>query len=105
MPTFNMKIGGLSKDSFEGHTSTGSEPFSLFLCLDANKFVLRSFFSLMKRNYPRASNKPLTNDAKGPSPVDVRRSTTLLLKLPNHYSLPQVCLVPFFALIFAIQGT
>ena len=81
------------------------QPFSLFICLDANKFVLRSFFSLMKRNYPRVSNKPLTNDAKGPSPVDVRRSTTLLLKLPNHYSLPQVCLVPFCALIFAIQGT
>ena len=70
------------KDVFEGHTSTGSEPFSLFICLDANKFVLLSFFSLIKRIYPRVSNKPLPNDAKGPLPVDVRRSTTLLLKLP-----------------------
>ena len=75
-------IGSLSKDVFEGRTSTGSEPFSLFICLDANKFVLLSFFSLMKRIYPRVSNKPLPNDAKGPLPVDVRRSTTLLLKLP-----------------------
>ena len=75
-------LGSLSKDVFEGRTSTESEPFSLFICLDANKFVLLSFFSLMKRIYPRVSNKPLPNDAKGPLPVDVRRSTTLLLKLP-----------------------
>ena len=76
-------LGNLSKDVFEGRTSTGSEPFSLFICLDANKFVLLSFFSLIKRIYPRVSNKPLPNDAKGPLPVDVRRSTTLLLKLPT----------------------
>ena len=79
-----LSIGSLSKDVFEGRTSTGSEPFSLFICLDANKFVLLSFFSLMRRIYPRVSNKPLPNDAKGPLPVDVRRSTTLLLKLPNN---------------------
>ena len=81
--SFCPTIGSLSKDVFEGRTSTGSEPFSLFICLDANKFVLLSFFSLIKRIYPRVSNKPLPNDAKGPLPVDVRRSTTLLLKLPN----------------------
>jgi len=86
MPQHNVvvgaKLGSLSKDVFEGRTSTGSEPFSLFICLDANKFVLLSFFSLMKRIYPRVSNKPLPNNAKGPLPVDVCRSTTLLLKLP-----------------------
>ena len=79
-----LSIESLSKDVFEGRTSTGSEPFSLFICLDANKFVLLSFFSLMRRIYPRVSNKPLPNNAKGPLPVDVRRSTTLLLKLPNN---------------------
>ena len=84
-----MSIGSLSKDVFEGRTSTESEPFSLFICLDANKFVLLSFFSLMKRIYPRVSNKPLPNDAKGPLPVDVRRSTTLLLKLPNNINEPK----------------
>ena len=77
-----LSLGNLSKDVFQGRTSTGSEPFSLFIYLDANKFVLLSFFSLMKRIYPRVSNKPLPNNAKGPLPVDVRRSTTLLLKLP-----------------------
>ena len=84
-----MSIGSLSKDVFEGRTLTGSEPFSLFICLDANKFVLLSFFSLMKRICPRVSNKPLPNDAKGPLPVDVRRSTTLLLKLPNNINEPK----------------
>ena len=76
-------IGTLSKDVFEQRTSTGSEAFSLFICLDANKLVLLSFFSLLKTIYPRVSSKPLPNDAKSPLPVDVRRSKTLLLKLPN----------------------
>ena len=62
--------------------STGSEAFSLFICLDTNKLVLLSFFSLLKTIYPRVSTKPLPNDAKSPLPVDVRRSKTLLLKLP-----------------------
>ena len=75
-------LGTLSKDVFERRTSTGSEAFSLFICLDANKLVLLSFFSLLKTIYPRVSTKPLPNDAKSPLPVDVRRSKTLLLKLP-----------------------
>ena len=76
-------IGNLSKDVFERRTSTGSEAFSLLICLDANKFVLLSFFSLIKTIYPRVSTDPLPNDAKSPFPVDVRRSKTLLLKFPN----------------------
>ena len=72
-----------SKDVFERRTSTGSEAFSLFICLDANKFVLLSFFSVLKTIYPRVSTKTLPNDTKSPLPVDVRRSTTLLLKLPT----------------------
>ena len=32
--------------------------------------------------YLRVSTKPLPNDAKNSLPVDVRRSKTLLLKLP-----------------------
>ena len=69
---------------FERRTSTGSEAFSLFICLDANKFVLLSVFSLIKTINPRVSTKPLPNDAKSPLPVDVRRSKTPLLKLPNN---------------------
>ena len=76
-------MASLSKDVFERRTSTGSEPFSLFICRDANKFVLLSFFSLMNRICLRDSTEPLPNDAKGLLPVDVRRSKTRLLKFPN----------------------
>ena len=66
-------IGNLSKDVFERRTSTGSEAFSHLICLDANKFVLLSFFPLIKTIYPRVLTEPLPNDAKSPL-VDVRRS-------------------------------
>ena len=79
-------IGSLSRDVFERRTSTGGELFSLLVCLDANKFVLLSFFSPLKTIYSRVSTKPLLNDAKSSLPVDVRRSKTLLLKLPNTAS-------------------
>ena len=85
-----LGIGNLSKDVFERRTSTGSEAFSLLICLDANKFVLLSFFSLIKTIYPRVATEPLPNDAKSPLPVDVRRSKTLLLKLPNIDLVPSV---------------
>ena len=80
--SFDEVLGKLSKDVFELRTSTGSEAFSLFIYLEANKFVLLTFFSLIKTIYPRVSTKPLPNDAKSPLPVDVRRSKTLLLKPP-----------------------
>ena len=73
----------LNKDVFERWTLTGSGAFFLFICLDAIKFSLQTFFSLLKTIYPRVSTKPLLIDAKSPLPVDVRRSKTLLLKLPN----------------------
>ena len=75
-------IESLSKDVFRRRMSTGSEVFSLTICLDAKKFVLISFFSLIRATYLRVSTKPPPNDAKRPLPVDVRRSKTLLLKLP-----------------------
>ena len=76
--------GSLSKDVFERRTSTGSEAFSLNICLDANKFVLLSFFSLVKRIYLRVSTKPLPNDAKSPLPVDVFEALTLRLVFILH---------------------
>ena len=92
-PCGTLLLGTLSKDVFERRTSTGSEAFSLFICLDANKLVLLSFFSLLKTIYPRVSTKPLPNDAKSLLPVDVCRSKTLLLKLPIVSS-PWVCQFP-----------
>ena len=76
-------LGSLSKDVSERRTSTGSEAFSIFICLETTKFVLLSFFSPIKTIYLRVSTKPQPNAAKSPLPVDVRRSKTLLLKLPN----------------------
>ena len=37
----------LSKGVFEPRTSTGSEDFSLLICLDDIKFVLLSFFTII----------------------------------------------------------
>ena len=74
-------FGNLSKDVFERRTSTGSKAFSLFICLDANKFSLLTFFPLLKTIYLRVLTKPQPNDTKSQLPVDVRRSKTLLLKL------------------------
>ena len=89
-----MSIGNLSKNVFEPRTSTGSEAFSLLICLDANKFVLLSFFSLIKTIYQRASTEPLPSDAKSPLPVEIRPSKTLLLKLPiNSYTTHALTLV------------
>ena len=42
--------------SFERRTSTGSETFSLYICLDSSKFVLLSFFSL-KKDLPESFNQ------------------------------------------------
>ena len=78
-------------------TSTGSEALSLFIRLDANKFLLLSFFSVIKTIYPRVSTKPL--------PVDVRRSNTFLSDScqpevrPSPY---KFVLLSFFSLIKTI---
>ena len=66
-------LGILSKDVFGRRTSTGSEAFSLFICLDVKRFVVLSFFALIKTIYRRVWTKPLPNDAKSPLPVDVHR--------------------------------
>ena len=65
---WQARLGSLSKDVFERHTSTGSDALSLFKGHGANKFVLLSFFSLIKTIYPRVWTKPLPNAAKSPLP-------------------------------------
>ena len=47
------------------------------------------------RIYSRVSTKPLPNDAKRLLPVEVRRSKTLLLKLPNMFNA-----LAYYALVF-----
>ena len=77
-----LRLESLSKGVFERRRSTRIEVFSLTICLDAKKFVLISFFSLIRTIYLRVSTKPPLNDAQRPLPFDVRRSKTLLHKLP-----------------------
>ena len=43
-----VKSGNLIKGVLEGRKSTGSENFSLLICLDAIKFVVLSFFTLLE---------------------------------------------------------
>ena len=63
--------------------STGSERFSLLICLDVTKLVLLSVFTLIKTICPKICSKSRLKGAKKQQlPVDVRRSKKLLLKLP-----------------------
>ena len=77
-------LGSLSSDVFERRTSTGSDPFSLLISLDATIFVLPSVLILTETICPKICSKSRLKSAKSPFPVDVRRSKTSLLKLPNR---------------------
>ena len=71
---------------FEQRTLTGSESFSLSICLDSclddTKFVFPSVLTLIETIYPKICSRAKPKSAKSPLPVDVRRSKTSLLKLP-----------------------
>ena len=78
-----IAIGSLSSDVLERRTSTGSERFSLLICLDANKFVLRSVLNLKKTISPRINNNiPCSSRPRFGSlftkPCFVSYSTTLV---------------------------
>ena len=77
-----LVLGSLSSDVFELRTSTGSEPFSLLVSLDATVFILPSVLILKETICPKICSKSRLKCAKSPFPVDVRRSKTSLLKLP-----------------------
>ena len=102
-------IGSLSSDVFERCTSTGSEVFSLLTCLDDIKFVFLSFFTVIEAIWLKICAKPPSKNEKRPLPVDVRRSKTLLLKLPiddeevyqNVWSLRRVVQLLLFEVVVA----
>ena len=85
----------LSSNVFERRTSTGSEPFSLLIYLNATKFVLLSVFTLIETICPKICSNSRPKSAKSPFPVEVRRSKTSLLKLPistadnNYFCAPR----------------
>ena len=80
---YALIIGNLSKDVFERRTSTGSEAFFLFICLDAIKICIANFLFSFNDDLPESFNQTTAQWCKSPLPVDVRRSETLLLKVPN----------------------
>ena len=82
---------GRSAPLSEPRTSTGSEVFSLLTCLDDIKFVFLSFFTVIEAIWLKICAKPPSKNQKRPLPVDVRRSRTLLLKLPTVRPAP-ICL-------------
>ena len=70
-------------DVFERRMLTGSCPFSLFICLNATISEWLSAFTLIETICPKTFSKSLLKGAKSPPPVDVRRSKTSMLKLPD----------------------
>ena len=66
----------LSKDVFGRGTSTGSESFSLLICLDATKLVKLSIFTVVETICQKSWAKSLPKYAKHPLPVDVLCSKT-----------------------------
>ena len=83
-----MAVGSLSSHVFERRTSTGSEPFSRLVSLDATVFVLPSVLILTETICPKICSKSGLKCAKSQFPVDVRRSKTSLLKLPSQRLTP-----------------
>ena len=88
-------LGSLSSDVFERHTSTGSEPFSLLVSLDATIFVLPCVFILIETICPKICSKSWLKSANSLLPFNIsfnkpnnllpfnmRRSNKSLLKLP-----------------------
>ena len=66
-------------DVLERRTSSGSEEFSLLICLYAIQFELLSWFTLVETIWLKILAKPLLSNVKSPLPVDVRGSKTPLL--------------------------
>ena len=58
-------LGRLSKGVFQRTTSTGSEAFSVIICLDANKFVLVRVFILVETILSKIWAKPRPKNEKG----------------------------------------
>ena len=73
------ELGSLHSDVFERRTSTGSEPFSLFKCLDDTKSVLLSEFTFTGTICQKICSKSWLKIAKSPLPFGLRRSQTSVL--------------------------
>jgi len=83
----SSKLGSLSNDVFERRTSTGSGLFSFFDGGFAQIFSQIASITVKKlRNTNFVSSRHVKRE-NASLPVDVRRSKTPLLKLPNFHAL------------------
>ena len=88
-------IGSLSNNGFERRTSTGSGLFSFFAGGFAQIFSQIASITVKKlRNTNFISSRHVKRENTS-LPVDVRRSKTSLLKLPNHSSNSRTNLINF----------
>ena len=79
-------IRELKQSRFRGTLINWRWGLFLINSLDAAKFVLLSLFTLTYcRHRPENLGKTMPSKVKSPLSVDVRRSETSLLKLPNNY--------------------
>ena len=74
---------------FVRRASTGSEPFSFLICLDATKFVLPSVFTLKEAVCPNICLRTRLKRAKSPLPVDVRAQNVAAFLKDSLFSLPR----------------
>ena len=79
-----ISLGSLRSDVFEQRTSTGSEPFSLLIGLDATIFVLPSVLILIETICSKICSKSRLKNPESPLSVNVRRSKVSLLQLPIY---------------------
>ena len=81
-------LRSLSKGVFERRKSTGSKDFSFLICLDAMKFVLVSFFTLVETIQLEILAKQRLRNVKSLLPVDMHRSKTPLLTFISYRRVP-----------------
>ena len=82
-----LQLGGsLSMRVFETRRATGSELFSLLICLQTTTFTLLSIFSPLEMIRTKIWETPLSWYEKCPLPVAACVSKTRVLKLPPNCS-------------------
>ena len=79
-----ISLGSLRSDVFVQRTSTGNDPFSLLISIDATIFVLPSVLILIETICPKICSKSRLKNPKSPLLVDVRRSKVSLPQLPIY---------------------
>ena len=81
-------LESLSTRDFETRTASGSELFSLIICLHAITFILLSTFPSLGMISIKMCETPLSWHKESSLPVAVRVSKTRVLKLPNSNRKP-----------------